>query len=196
MGRARQHGGSFIASYFYAGRCFSVTNTVAPDDSVIVYAVEDAVPSGWGVTNINDNGTFDAAQGTVQWGPFFDNQARALTYIALPPVLAAGVAVFTGTANFDSSTVAITGQRQTVPGAGAQSAPAVLLVHTMFANGQFQFDFTNIAGLPATLYATTNLSLPLSQWQTLGAPQSLGDGMYRFTDTGITNHIQRFYRLR
>ena len=158
-------------------------------------AVQDILPAGWTATNISDDGAFTAAGGTVQWGPFFDNQARALSYTAVPPAVASGVAAFTGTASFDGSAVTITGRRQTVPANAPSPAPAVQLVRMTLNNGQFQFDFTNTTGLPVTVYATTNLSLPLSRWQTLGTPQSLGGGVYRFTAATETNHVQRFYRL-
>jgi hypothetical protein len=32
-------------------------------------------------------------------------------------------------------------------------------------------------------------------WQTLAARQSPGGGVYRFTDSTSTNHIQRFYQV-
>jgi hypothetical protein len=186
---------SSLPTNYFAGVGFLVIDLATPATNTSAYAVQDTLPSGWTATNINDDGTFAAADGMVQWGPFFDNQARALSYTAVPPALAFGVATFTGTASFDSNTVAITGQRQTVPASELPQTAAVLLVHATAANGQFQFDFTNNTGLGATLYATTNLSLPLSQWQTLGAPQALGGGVYRFTDATATNHPQRFYRL-
>jgi hypothetical protein len=186
---------SSLPTNYSAGVGFLVTDLATAATNTSAYAVEDTLPAGWTATNINDDGTFDAANGAVRWGPFFDNLTRALSYTAVPPALAYGVAAFTGTASFDSSTVAITGQRQTVLASDPSQALTVQLVRMSLNNGEFQFDFTNTGGLPVTVYATTNLSLPLSQWQTLGAPQSLGGGVYRFTDATATNHLQRFYRL-
>jgi len=40
--------------------------------------------------------------------------------------------------------------------------------------------------------ATTNVALPLNQWQNIG-PASL---FYRFANPDVTNYPQRFYELR
>ncbi len=184
-----------LATNYSANEGFLVTDAATPATNPSAYAVQDTLPAGWTATNINNDGTFDASDGTVQWGPFFDNLSRSLSYTAVPPALASGLAVFTGTALFDSTTVPITGQRQSVPASDPPQTSAVQLVHAAVVNGRFQFDFTNNTGLAVTLYATTNLSLPLSQWQTLDAPQSLGAGLYRFSEPTATNLLQRFYRL-
>jgi hypothetical protein len=186
---------SSLPTNYIAGVGLVVADIATPATNISAYAVQDTLPAGWTATNINDDGTFDAANATVRWGPFFDNQARTLTYTAVPPALASGVATFSGTASFDGSTVTIAGERQSVPVSALASTPAIQLVHATMVNGQFQFDFTNNAALPVHLSATTNLSLPLSQWESLDEPQPLGGGVYRFTDTSATNRLQRFYRL-
>jgi hypothetical protein len=183
-----------VPTNYSAGVGFLVTDLATAAPNTAAYAVEDTLPSGWIATNINNDGTFDAANGTVQWGPFFDHLTRTLSCTAVPPALASGVAVFSGTASFDNSVVAITGQRQSIPASVPLPAPTVQLVRLTLNNGKFQFDYTNNTGLAITLCATTNLSLPLSQWESLSAPESLGGGVYRFTDSTATNHIQRFYR--
>jgi autotransporter-associated beta strand protein len=60
----------------------------------------------------------------------------------------------------------------------------------------FQLSFTNSTGAALTVYATTNVSLPLSQWTSLGrATESpAGSGSYSFTDAQATSAM-RFYRL-
>jgi len=64
------------------------------------------------------------------------------------------------------------------------------------SNGHFQFSFSNEASVIYTVLGTTNVALPLAQWNALGPPVPLGGGLYRFTDLLATNHAQRFYLLR
>ncbi len=97
---------------YLPGIGFGVTNLATPDPTVSVYAVQDQVPDGWGVTAVSVGGTFDAGHGLVKWGPFFDNLPRTLSYQAVPPVSAAGDVTFVGEGSFDGTTVVITGQRQ------------------------------------------------------------------------------------
>ena len=66
----------------------------------------------------------------------------------------------------------------------------------MLGNGAFQFTFTNAANTAFSVLATTNVSLPSSNWTVLGTATNAGGGIYQFTDPGATNHPQRFYQLR
>ncbi|MFM8470686.1 MAG: Calx-beta domain-containing protein, partial [Limisphaerales bacterium] len=80
---------------------FTVTITATPAANVGVYAVEDAPPVGWTVGIINNSGLFDALNGKVKFGPFFDATARTLTYELTPPANATGIQSLTGTASAD-----------------------------------------------------------------------------------------------
>ena len=66
----------------------------------------------------------------------------------------------------------------------------------VLGNGHFQFSFTNQSSTVYEVLGTTNLSLPVNQWEVLGLPTSLGGGLYQFTDTLATNQARRFYLLR
>jgi len=178
---------------YSAGVGILVTELATPATDTSAYAVQDTLPAGWTATNVDNGGNFDASDDTVYWGPFFDHANRSLSYTAVPPSLAAGVAWFAGTAAFDTNFVTIAGQRQSVP--ISPPRPKVVWIHAALTNGQFQLDFTNLTGQGVTLYATTNQALPLSQWQTLDVPQALGSGLYRFLDS-TTNHLQRFFQVR
>ena len=46
-----------------------------------------------------------------------------------------------------------------------------------------------------TVWGTTNLSQPFSQWQNLGHPTEVSSGQYQFNDAQATNKPQRFYRI-
>jgi Galactose oxidase, central domain len=63
-------------------------------------------------------------------------------------------------------------------------------------NGSFQFDFTNSVGALFGAVATTNLSLPLTNWTSLGGVAEISPGQFQFTDPEATNSPQRFYLIR
>ena len=75
---------------------------------------------------------------------------------------------------------------------GAPALTGAALLH----KGVFQFTFDGTGATNFTVLATTNLSLPASNWNALGPPMSLGDGAYQVSDPGATNLTRRFYRVR
>lgn len=74
--------------------------------------------------------------------------------------------------------------------------PFLSNVLVLGGSGQFQFSFTNTNAVAFAVLASTNAAAPLAQWESLGAPVSVGGGTYQFTDPGATNHARRFYQLR
>jgi T5SS/PEP-CTERM-associated repeat protein len=77
-----------------------------------------------------------------------------------------------------------------------QFTPPQLINPLVLGNGSFQFGFSNVAGASFSVWNTTNLALPLSNWTSLGPPTELSPGQYKFTDSNATNYPQRFYRVR
>jgi len=67
---------------------------------------------------------------------------------------------------------------------------------TRLQSGALEFVWHNPGNLPFNIIATTNVSLPSSDWTVLGPPIPLGDGFYQFTDFGAAILPQRFYLLR
>ena len=64
-------------------------------------------------------------------------------------------------------------------------------------NGAFQFGFTNSVGALFGVLATTNLSLPLTNWTALGGVAEISPGQFQFTDPQATNSDAAFLpRLR
>jgi hypothetical protein len=59
----------------------------------------------------------------------------------------------------------------------------------------FSFSDTPDAGASFTVWSTTNVVLPFSQWQNLGHPTETPPGTYQFNDPHATNFAQRFYRV-
>ena len=59
----------------------------------------------------------------------------------------------------------------------------------------FQFGFTSTPSLSFTVYATTNIAAPFSQWQNLGHPVESPAGHYQFTDAGASSSPTRYYTV-
>ncbi len=69
------------------------------------------------------------------------------------------------------------------------------LAGRMATNGAFQITFTNTPGSLFAVLATTNLSLPVTNWTLLGGAGETGLGVFQFTHFP-SNAPQSFYRLR
>jgi len=71
------------------------------------------------------------------------------------------------------------------------------LTETSGSPGGFGFYFTNSSDMSFTVLTSTNLGLPLNQWQAIGTVTEAvpGSGVYPFTDPQATNGPQGFYRV-
>ena len=89
-----------------------------------------------------------------------------------------------------------------------QSSPPVtapILGGITFTGGggggsNFGFSFTNVpnASSSFTVWASTDLALPFSDWTRMGHPVETSEGsysLYQFTDPQANNNVQRFYRV-
>jgi len=65
----------------------------------------------------------------------------------------------------------------------------------ILGNGDFKFSFTNSPGVSFSVLTSTNVALPVNQWQIIGAPSESPAGQYQFIDTPATN-TQRYYLIR
>ena len=65
----------------------------------------------------------------------------------------------------------------------------------IMGDGSLQFCFTNNQGASFTVWASTNMLLPFTNWTALGALTNDGSGQYQFNDLSMTNGGQRFYRV-
>ena len=74
-------------------------------------------------------------------------------------------------------------------------APIILTNGWRMPNGAFQFTFTSRPALGLSVFATTNLALPLSNWTAFGGVIELSPGWFQFTDLQATNNPLRFYRV-
>ena len=92
----------------------SVTNSVSPDPTVKVYAVEDELPSGTQADGISHGGVFDASTRRIKWGPFLDREPRLLSFTLRLSAEVSGTLRFRGIGSFDGVQSAIGGQQETV----------------------------------------------------------------------------------
>lgn len=82
------------------------------------------------------------------------------------------------------------------PGIRLWATPIMLANSAWTGHGTFEFSFANTAGETFSVCATTNLSLPFSNWTALGGATEISPGQFQFTDPQATNCPQRFYRVR
>ena len=66
----------------------------------------------------------------------------------------------------------------------------------MLPGGLFRFNFTNSTPINFTVLASTNVTLPASNWSVLGIATIISSGVYQFTDSQATNFTRRFYQVR
>ena len=163
---------STLPASFLPGLTFGVTNVVTVAVGVAVYAVEDSVPAGWTVSAISDSGQFDAGNGKVKWGPFFDGLTRRLSFNVTPPSNALTAVTFTGLGQFDAVVLPITGQRQ--------STPLLLTPGTVVSS--FPPEFT-----PGRWFTVTNLTTPASHITVFAVEDQppAGWGISNISDGGI-----------
>ena len=98
-----------LPAEYTIGQALQVSVQVTPPVSTQSYAVEETPPIGWTVSGIDNGGTFDAVNGKVKWGPFFDANARTLSYSVTPPVGTTGQKSFSGTVSINGTNNAICG---------------------------------------------------------------------------------------
>ncbi|MGH7939702.1 MAG: NF038122 family metalloprotease [Limisphaerales bacterium] len=67
------------------------------------------------------------------------------------------------------------------------------LTGTRLSNGNFEITFTNVTGLGFTVWASTNILSPGTNWANLGAPTETAVGHYQFIDNSARKN--RFYRV-
>ena len=108
-------------------------------------------------------------------------------------LLASGKVLVTG--GYDGASLLASTELYDPAPVSGPTAP-ILTGATRLTNGSFQFTFTSSAGASFTTLATTNLSLPLSNWTVLGNVPETSPGQFQFNDPQATNSPQRFYRVR
>ncbi|HUS35617.1 MAG TPA: Ig-like domain-containing protein, partial [Verrucomicrobiae bacterium] len=98
-----------LPAAYSPGVSFVVELRADPPEGTFAYAVEDRPPTGWVVSEISDDGAFDAINRKVKFGPFLDDSARTLKYRVTPPSNATGIFEFSGSSSVNGATYPITG---------------------------------------------------------------------------------------
>jgi hypothetical protein len=80
--------------------------------------------------------------------------------------------------------------------AAAVPIPPLLTGPTRLPGGAFQFNFRNTPGLSFSVLCTTNPTVPLLNWSTLGAAAEITPGHYRFADSRLAQNPAQFYRVQ
>jgi len=82
-------------------------------------------------------------------------------------------------------------------GQSASPVPIILTDPGLPPGGPFHGSFTNTPSAVFTALASTNLSLPLSNWTVLGSSVvETPPGNFKFNDSQAINYPNRFYRVR
>ena len=80
----------------------------------------------------------------------------------------------------------------------AFTVPVLPLAITNLAvlpDGTVQFGFTKTPGLNFTVYNTTNLATPFTNWNRVGTATEVSAGQFQFTDSEEPTDPKRFYRV-
>lgn len=159
-----------------------------PAVNVLSHAVEDSVPPGLGVVKISHGGVFDARNGKVKWGPFYDSVSRTLSYEVIPSSPLISLA-FGATASFDGAdvTVADVLPRDSDFFPGLRSARAIRRLPT----GEVELTFP---GAPGQTYSIET-SRDLIEWAEL-TTVTPNKNEFQFIDGTNRSMNQRFYRVR
>ena len=173
-----------LPSSFKPGWPVEVRIQVMPSAGNLSYAVEETLPDGWNVSEVNENGLFDSDAGKVRWGPFLDEKSRTLMFDIIPPEVGTGTYAFEGVVSFDGSNRAITGSTKTT----ARYLAARFLEH-----GSIELTVT---GAPGDLF-TLEMSSDLVHWSPFTSLQldfELHRGSYQMPD-GEFPHFLRAKRI-
>lgn len=160
------------------------TATLLPNGKVLVTGGEASDGTTYSSTEIYDSAT---GLWTTNGNLLTARAYHTATLLANGKVLVVG--------GVDSSGNQLSSAEIYDPGSGT-ATPIVLNSAAKLSSGAFQIGFSNAPGASFTALATTNLSLPLSNWTTLGSVTQISSGQYQFTDSQATNKPQSFYRVR
>jgi len=75
--------------------------------------------------------------------------------------------------------------------------PPVIGGATQLGDGMFQVSFTSITGASFTVFASTNVTLPIAAWSNLGPAleSPAASGQFQFTDPQAADQQERYYRV-
>lgn len=98
-----------LPDHYLPGQPVAVSLSVHPGASIVAWALQETLPSGWQPAVIPADASFDPVTRTLKWGPFLDTTPRELSYSVRPPEQAREAGTFGGHTHFDSTSVPIAG---------------------------------------------------------------------------------------
>jgi len=150
---------------------------------------------------ISGNDTLPAALSTIASLTGAFAPTNDLSWLTIKGVTN-GVVSFAFTANYYTTNrtghITVLGQSIAVTQSGITQPATVqpnLTGCKIMGNGSLQFCFTNNQGASFTVWTSTNMLLPFTNWTALGPLTNDGSGQYQFSDPSVTNGGQRFYRV-
>jgi hypothetical protein len=171
------------------GSNFAISLVVVPPAGTPGYMVEEILPAGFSANNISADGTWDATNHVIIWGPFWDGLPRNLTYTLVPPLGFSGTATLTGQALLFGAT-ATTGGDNTIHVGPPPMQPSLALIK--FAPGLFGMSITGEVGRTYRVEACDNLSS--GTWTPL-ITVIVTQSPFTIIDPGSLTKSMRFYRV-
>ena len=183
--RSALAGGRAIRSLplsFQPGRPVEVRIEVAPPPGGMAYAIEETLPGGWSVSEINENGLYDSGAGKVRWGPFLDENPRTLSFDIIPSHSATGIFDIKGIVSFDGSNHGVTGPAKTT---------ARYLAATFIEPASMDLIVTGAAGERVVLEQSDNLV----EWHPFATLQ-LESESQRVSFESLEREVFNFFRMK
>lgn len=106
---------AFSTSTYTPTQPLVVGVSVVPQNGSSAYAIEESIPDGWSVSNINEGGVFDPLTGKVKWGIYFDQCPTYFAYTLTPPSGANAPQTIVGVLSVDGVNHTVTGQTTLSP---------------------------------------------------------------------------------
>jgi len=188
-GVATGHARRFLPNRCLPGQTVDVTIKVECSTSTAAWAVEEIVPAGWIISDIGNDGRYDAAIGSIRWGLFYGKQPHVLSYRVTAPDEVTSEVSFKGLVSFDGVEYAIEGNGGVV----ATDSRSGLRFKSIgrHANGHMRLQ---VAGPPNQLFAV-EASSDLVHWFELDT-RLLTTGEFEMEDDDAATANIRYYRLR
>lgn len=166
---------------------WAVRLSVAPAEHVSAYVVEEKVPMGRAVSDIDSEGFFDSATGSIRWGPFYDHGSRELKYRVGPAGASSAGGQVTGVGSFDGMNATTVGDSRLGPLKDLRWDPPQLS-----AEDRLKLKLRGEAG---RRYAI-EVSNDLMNWSSATALTASDDGWLEFGESVAHLAGPRFYRAR
>jgi hypothetical protein len=162
------------------------TGTLLPDGRVLV-------AGGWDLTNyLSSAEIYDPTNGL--WSSV--SGMNVIRSRATATLLKDGRVLVVGGENNNGNVFTTTATAELFDPIARVQTPIVLQNFSRQTNGAFQFNFLGNPSGTNLVYATTNVTLPTTNWTSLGVIGEIQPGLYWFTDSQSTNYPYRFYQVR